>query len=212
MKVEIVSKFLTVNGKQVHYLFAGPESKKEIVLLHGASFSSATWREIGTLDMLASAGYHAFAIDLPGFGQSEAGSTAPDKWMDQLFGQLNFEAPILLAASMSGGFALPFITSQPERIAGFVAVAPVGIPVHRERLHLITAPVLAVWGEHDNLIPISDAELLVNSVKQGQLIIIKGGTHAPYMSEPELFNKKLIQFATDCFQRTFSNNQSAKSW
>lgn len=201
MKIEISSRYLTINGKQVHYLFASPESKKEIVLLHGASFSSATWQEIGTLEALTSAGYQAFAIDLPGFGQSEAGSTAPDKWMGELFDLLGVDLPILLAASMSGGFALPFITAQPERIAGFVAVAPVRIPAYRERLHLITAPVLAVWGEHDDLIPIRDAELLVKSVKQGQLTVVKGGTHAPYMSEPELFNQKLLDFAATCFQQ-----------
>jgi len=168
--------------------------------LHGASFSSATWQEIGTLEALASAGYHTFALDLPGFGQSEAGSMPPEKWMSELFDQLNVKLPILLAASMSGGYALPFITSQPGRIAGFVAVAPVGISAHREHLHLITVPVLAVWGEHDNIIPIGDGELLVKSVKQGQLIVIPNGTHAPYMSEPKLFNQKLLQFVSVCFQ------------
>lgn len=198
--MEIASQLLTIDGKQVHYLSAGSENTKEIVLLHGASFSSATWQKIGTLEALASAGYHALAIDLPGYGQSEAGSMSPAKWMSELFEQLKVERPILLAASMSGGYALPFITSQPERIAGFVAVAPVGIPAHREHLHSITAPVLAVWGEHDNLIPINDAELLVKSVKQGQLTVINGGTHAPYMSKPELFNQKLLEFVAACFK------------
>jgi len=199
--MQIDSQFIQVAGKQVHYLTAGSGNEKTLVLLHGASFSSATWQKIGTIETLASAGYHVFAIDLPGYGQSESGSTSPEKWMGELFGQLKVEYPILLAASMSGGYALPFITSQPERIAGFVAVAPVGIPAHREHLHSITAPVLAVWGEHDNLIPISDAELLVNSVQQGQLVVIKGGTHAPYMSEPELFNQKLLEFAAKCFRQ-----------
>ena len=102
---------------------------------------------------------------------------------------------------MSGGYALPFIISQPDRIAGFVAVAPVGIPAYRERLHRITAPVLAVWGEHDNIIPLSDAETLVKSVKQGQLIVIPNATHAPYMSNPALFNQELLKFVAMCPQK-----------
>ena len=199
--MKIASHFLTIDGKQVHYLVAGSDNEQAVVLLHGASFSSATWQKTGTIEALASAGYHAFAIDLPGFGQSEPGSMSPEKWMGEMFDKLNVQSPILVAASMSGGFALPFITSQPGRIAGFVAVAPVGIPAYREHLRSITAPVLAVWGEHDNLIPISDAELLVNSVKQGHLVVIPGGTHAPYISEPEMFNQKLLQFAATCFQQ-----------
>jgi len=195
--MEISSQFVTLAGKQVHYL-ATPKQGLAVVLLHGASFSSATWKEIGTLEALASAGYQAFAIDLPGIGQSESFSVDPAEWLGKLLDQLGVESPVLTAASMSGRYALPFIIANPERISGFVAVAPVTISTYGEHLHKITAPVLAIWGEHDQVIPISDAELLVKSVKQGQLAIIPNGTHAPYMSNPSLFNQKLLQFVAAC--------------
>src|SRR6185503_17666526 len=194
--MKIISQFTTVASKQVHYLVAGLQNNQTIVLLHGASFSAATWEQIGTLEALASAGYHAVAIDLPGFGKSQPASVSPDAWLGELLDQLNITSPVLLAASMSGGYALPFITSQPGRIAGFVAVAPVGIRSYHEHLHQVIAPVLAIWGKHDRTIPISDAELLVKSVKRGQLVVIPNGSHAPYMSNPALFNDELIRFVS----------------
>ncbi|HLO32613.1 MAG TPA: alpha/beta hydrolase [Anaerolineales bacterium] len=202
--MEGLSQVTTVADKHVHYLVT-PGQGLSIVLLHGASFSSATWQEIGTLEALASADYRAFAIDLPGFGQSEPNSISPADWLGELLDQLKIASPVLLAASMSGGYALPFIVAYPERITGFVAVAPVGIPKYHEQLHQVTVPVLAVWGEHDRIVPISDADLLVRSVKRGQLVIVPNGTHAPYMSDPSFFNRELVQFMARCAQEHSAN-------
>jgi pimeloyl-ACP methyl ester carboxylesterase len=200
--MEITSHFTNILGGQVHYLMAGPPKGQAVFLLHGASFSSATWRQVGTPEALALTGYHAIAVDLPGFGNSRSSSALPEIWLGELLGQLKIESPVLLAASMSGGYALPFITSQPARVAGFVAVAPVGIHNYRDHLHLITAPVLAVWGEHDRIVPISHAELLVHSVKRGKLVVIPNGSHAPYMNNPMLFNQELIRFVEMCAQKS----------
>ena len=55
----------------------------------------------------------------------------------------------------------------PEKVAGFVAVAPVAIKEYKDCRGQITAPVLAVWGENDTLIPQTQADLLIRSVKMG---------------------------------------------
>jgi pimeloyl-ACP methyl ester carboxylesterase len=193
--IEISSHAIQVEGAKVHYLKAGPEQAgRTVVLLHGASFSAETWRQIGTLAVLAESGYPVSAVDLPGFGKSAPGKTSADTWLCVLLDLLDISQPVIVSPSMSGRYSLPFVTKYLDRIAGFVAVAPVGIPSYQNQLDQIKIPVLAVWGENDDVVPRQHAQLLVRSVKQGRLVTIPGGSHAPYMSDPAAFHATLLEF------------------
>jgi pimeloyl-ACP methyl ester carboxylesterase len=192
--IEPQSRWIEIEGGRVHYLIEGPEQGWPVVLLHGASFSGLTWRQIGTLKALAEAGYLAFAVDLPGFGRSALSHASRRTWLRLLLDLLKIEKPVVVSPSMSGRYALPLVTENPDRIAGWVAVAPVGIPSYGQQLDQITAPVLAVWGENDELFSVRDADLLVARAKQARKVVIPGGSHAPYMSDPPGFHGALLEF------------------
>lgn len=193
-QAHVSSRTVMVAGAKVHVAEAGKEDGQVVLLLHGARFSSQTWQEIGTMQVLTDAGYRAIAIDLPGLGNSESTSEPPEKWLSKLFDALELVKPVVVSPSMSGKYSLPFVTSQPERLRAFIAIAPVSILDYKDQLKRITVPVLAIWGENDNLIPQTEADLLVSSAKQGRKVVIAGGSHAPYMTDPKAWHKVLLEF------------------
>ena len=188
------SHTVNVADAKVHYLTQGEAQGRPVVLLHGARFTSQTWKEIGTLDVLAKAGYRAYAVDLPGFGESEGSRTSANDWLRSLLDALDVERPVIVSPSMSGRFSLPFVTGNPQQLAAYVAVAPVQIAQHQDRLNEISVPVLAIWGENDTTVPLEQADTLVRTVPNRRKVVIPGGSHAPYINEPDIFHEALLTF------------------
>jgi pimeloyl-ACP methyl ester carboxylesterase len=95
---------------------------------------------------------------------------------------------------MSGGFAFPFVEAHPERVAGFVPVAPVRTPEFARRLEGRPVRTLVVWGDRDRVFPPSQADLLVKALPNARKLILEGARHPCYLDAPDRFHEALLGF------------------
>ena len=185
---------VVIEHAHVQYTVAGPANAPVVVLLHGASFSSATWQQIGTIDALVKAGFRVYAIDLPGFGHSAATEIPTTKWLRKFLTAVDIDSSIIVSPSMSGRFSLPLLTEYPDVVAGLIFIAPVGVPRYLDELQAVRCPVMIVWGENDQLIPLEQADQLADAVPGSEKQVILGAGHAAYIEKTEEFHAVLLQF------------------
>ncbi|WP_457573720.1 alpha/beta fold hydrolase [Desulfolithobacter sp.] len=189
---DIKAKELTVSGCELHALEAG--SGQDILLLHGMKFQAATWNELGTLEKLARSGYHAVALDMPGFGGSPACDQDQDTVLAEFVRSAGLNRPILVGPSMGGRIALEFAIKHPDMVRRLVLVGPVGVEENQEHLSEIRVPTLVIRGSEDQISPPSSAQMLVSSVPDCQLVVFDGAPHPCYLDQPELWHSTLLDF------------------
>jgi pimeloyl-ACP methyl ester carboxylesterase len=64
-------------------------------------------------------------------------------------------------------------------------------------LHTIQVPTLIIGGEHDNLIPLRQQELMHQLIPKSQLEVISHGSHCPQMDLPDLVNLRIEKFLSE---------------
>lgn len=190
----IITKNITVGPCALHLLSAGEPGSTDVVLLHGLKFTAHTWQETGTLDSLAENGCHAVALDMPGFGKSEACSEEQDTVLAGVIDQETTGKPVLLGPSMGGRIALEFALDHPEKIGALILVGAVGVEENRSRLAGIKVPTLLIWGGEDQVSPLANSDLLLSKIAGSIRIIIDGAPHPCYLDQPETFHRAMLDF------------------
>ena len=107
---------------------------------------------------------------------------------------LKIEKPVIVSPSMSGRFALPLVTEEPSGSLVSWRSPPWASRSYQESAGPDHGPGPGRLGRERRLIPLEQADLLVNSVQRGRKVIIPGGSHAPYMSDPAAFHAELLKF------------------
>jgi len=67
----------------------------------------------------------------------------------------------------------------------------------RPALEKITAPLLFILGEKDNLVPLQAGTALKASAPGSDVFVIGGAAHLPFISDPELFMQALTDFLAE---------------
>jgi len=192
--VEITTNRSTAGSCEIHFISAGSPDDTTVVLLHGMKFQAAIWQELGTLEHIAKAGFHAIAMDMPGFGLSPTCSAEQDKILDTFLQEIEQKKIILIGPSMGGRIALEFTINHPERISALVLVGAVGVEENRNNLSSIDIPTLLIWGSEDQISPLTNCEILLSSISGSKKIIIEGAPHPCYLDNPDTWHTELIHF------------------
>ena len=190
----IAEKTLRAAGCDIHCLQTDKASGKDVLLLHGAAFQAETWKQLGTLDALAAAGFRATAVDMPGFGRSAGCDSNKGEILQDLIDSEAMDRPVLVGPSRGGRYSLNFQAARPDMVGGLVLVGTVGVQDHIDRLRSLEIPCFIVWGSEDDVSPVSNAYLLHKEIRGSELLIMEGAPHPCYLKQPELWNEKLGDF------------------
>jgi len=194
MSDDCLSRSLDLDGCVVHLLEAGPVADPPVVLLHGMKFSAATWQELGTLTQLAVAGYHALALDLPGFGRSPACALEQGEVLARVLRALRLERPCLVGPSMGGRICLDAAIAFPHRLGALVLIGAVGVEERLERLLGLELPTLILWGGADQVAPPDHAGLLQQAITGARLVLLPAAPHPCYLHDSARWHEELLAF------------------
>lgn len=195
---------IDLEGLMVQTISRGPSDPEPgprltVLFLHGASYTSRIWDDRGILDAVVDAGYWAVAADLPGFGDTPKAERPKEQFLAELVEAVSAPGEVVVVSpSKSGEWSLAMLQEQPEvPLAGFVAVAPVGISDFRRPADAPEVPSLLIWGEDDHDVPRAKAEELAAELPGSRLEVVAHAGHAVYDDDPKAFLKVLLPFLAE---------------
>lgn len=121
---------LAAAGTLTRVLEAG-RGDRTMLLVHGVGARADRWSR--NLDAFAEAGYHAYAIDLPGHGLAEKGSrfdhSVPNyaAFARAVLDEVGADNVYLVGTSLGGHVLATVACEIPERVAGLVLVGTLGM-------------------------------------------------------------------------------------
>jgi len=171
-----------------------------IVFLHGYSFTSDVWRNIGVLDVLEENNVPYLAIDMPYGVKSSCSPRTRDPSInvavvvEAVKAYFSQTPPILVGASYGGYISLKYSVRKP--VSGLILIAPVNTREEElvKNISSIKTRVLLIWGVRDNVVSKTDMEELASKLQNAELRIYEYAGHPAYLDQPERFKKDVLDF------------------
>lgn len=170
-----------------------------IVFLHGFSYSSEIWQQIGVTELLAEKHIPFLALDMPYGMRSKCSpkTRSQQKNLEVVSNAVkevfNSQPVVLVGASFGGNLALQFATRFP--VKGLVLIAP-GRALELdlvERYRQFKFPTTIIWGSEDNIVTGENMRTLAAKLPKAKLIIYEGARHSAYKDQPDRFKKDLLK-------------------
>jgi pimeloyl-ACP methyl ester carboxylesterase len=119
-------RFVQSMGSRIFIQEMGPADGQAVLLVHGTGAWSEAWKP--TMEVLASAGFHPIAIDLPPFGFSQRPQSADYSKITQgkritgVLDSLNIRNVILVGHSFGAGPTMEAALQLPGKVRGIILV------------------------------------------------------------------------------------------
>ncbi len=126
------SKFVKIDGKQVHYRDEG--IGETIVLIHGTAASLHTWND-WTKELVKQ--FRVIRMDLPAFGLTGANKSRDYSiksytlFLHNFLTKLNLEKFYLVGNSLGGNIAWNYIAENPNKVEKLILVDASGLPTNK---------------------------------------------------------------------------------
>ncbi len=195
---------IELGGEWVFYRHTehNPDSRN-ILLLHGMSFSSADWEKHDIMNRISGMGFNVYAVDYPGYGKSkESGSysmSAGDSmkcasFVSDFVEKTGKKMHCIVGPSMGGYIALSAISAFPGIAEKAILVAPAGLDRLRESLNNVRADTLIIWGTEDSVIPIENGKEMQKLIEKCELVEVEGAGHPVYLDRTGEFIRIVREF------------------
>lgn len=168
-----------------------------LVFLHGYSFTSDVWKEIGVLSLLKERQIPFLALDLPYGAKSQCDpkTQVPHTNVEILRKALSAfygdEEVFLIGASLGGYMALHYAIQHP--VKGLLLIAPVrsSEPILASKYPNLSN-VTIIYGSTDTIVSFQEMKNLTDQLPNANLLVYERAGHPAYLHNPKRFLEDLI--------------------